>query len=66
MDLDVKTILDDPFTSTWLKNSLNTSLQRDPIDAVFDAELLARVLNKRADAALADSGAMLLIEDEDE
>lgn len=38
-----------PGTSTWLKNSLTTALNRDPVDAVNDAELLAMVLGHRAD-----------------
>ncbi len=33
-------------TSRWLKNALSKALERDPIDALNDAEFLLRVLEK--------------------
>lgn len=45
-------LLDDPCSSFWLKQSLAAALQRDPVDAVNDAEALAGVLRARADAVL--------------
>lgn len=64
---EIESVLNDPTTSHWLRNSLDASLGRDPIDAAFDAEMLLRLLNKRADAALSDSMALMMIEDlEDE
>jgi hypothetical protein len=41
-------ILKDPATSYWLKESLTTALQRDPVDASEDADLLAEVLDEQA------------------
>ena len=48
-DDEIRQILSGPGTSTWLKNALTTALDRDPVDAVNDAELLAMVLGHRAD-----------------
>jgi hypothetical protein len=64
-DDEIRTILSGPGTSTWLKNALTAALDRDPVDAVNDAELLAMVLGHRADkiqaAALAalDAGEVI-------
>lgn len=41
-----------PSTSYWLKESLRAALQRDPVDAARDAEVLALVLSSRADSLL--------------
>ncbi len=38
--------------SDWLKNAIHTSLQRDSVDAVADAELLLKLLTARAIATL--------------
>jgi hypothetical protein len=38
--------------SYWLKNALRDALDRDPVDAVSDAELLAAALRQRAEAIL--------------
>lgn len=46
-------ILADPASSYWLKDALRSALDRDPIDAAADAELLAHVLKDRANRALA-------------
>lgn len=57
-DDEIRQILDGPGTSYWLKNALTAALDRDPVDACNDAELLAMVLGHRADqnsaAALAE------------
>jgi hypothetical protein len=45
--LDVREILASPSTSFWLKDALLSALQRDPIDAANDAEVLASVLASR-------------------
>jgi len=49
MDDQIRQILSGPGTSHWLKNALTAALDRDPVDAVNDAELLAMVLGHRAD-----------------
>lgn len=46
-DDEILQILKGPGTSNWMKVALSTALNRDPVDAVNDAELLALVLNKR-------------------
>lgn len=44
---DMQEILTSPGTSFWLKEALQAALQRDPVDAANDAELLALVLASR-------------------
>ena len=41
--------LNNPATSYWLKDALETSLKRDPIDALMDVSILQEILKKRAD-----------------
>ena len=48
-DDEIRKILEGPGTSTWMKLALTTALNRDPVDAVNDAELLAMVLGHRAE-----------------
>lgn len=40
-------VLGDPSASFWLKSALQSSLQRDPVDAAHDADLLGRLLDSR-------------------
>lgn len=40
-------LLRDPSTSYWLRNALRSALQRDPVDAANDADILARVLDQK-------------------
>ncbi len=40
-------ILVDASTSTWLKTALREALERDPVDALNDALLLAGILEDR-------------------
>jgi len=42
-------ILDDLAASFWLKNALRSALNRDPVDALNDAELLVVALKERLD-----------------
>ena len=44
-------ILSDPTTSKWLHDALITSLDRDPEDAVNDAEFLFNFLKERLKTA---------------
>lgn len=44
----VMKILADPCTSHWLRKSLTTALERDPVDAFHDVQVLARVLSENA------------------
>lgn len=37
-----------PDTSRWLKNSLKTALDRDPVDAFHDAQVLCRIMSTNA------------------
>ena len=48
-------ILNDFSASYWLKNALKTALERDPVDAAHDAEVLADTLKRRMNKTLTDS-----------
>lgn len=43
----IEDILSDPAASLWLKAALRTALDRDPVDAANDAEMLLRLLDAR-------------------
>lgn len=45
-------ILNDPACSFWLKEALEKSLNRDPVDALNDAEILMAVLRGRLNALM--------------
>ena len=47
-------VLADPSASFWLKQTLTLALSRDPVDAANDAELAARLLDKRCREALSE------------
>ncbi len=52
-------IMSDPSASTWLKNCLQSAMQRDPVDAANDAQVLAAVLDQRAKQAYAGAAEVL-------
>lgn len=52
-DPAVQRLLTAPDVSSWLKDTLRSALQRDPVDAARDAELLHQVLSVRADSLAA-------------
>jgi hypothetical protein len=43
-------VTEDPAASGWLKNALVEAINRDPVDAAGDAEVLYRILKLRAAA----------------
>ena len=43
----IREVLRDPAVSVWLKSALYSALARDPVDAANDAEVLARLLDRR-------------------
>jgi hypothetical protein len=45
-------VTEDPAVSSWLKNALIEAINRDPVDAAEDAEVLSRILKLRATAAV--------------
>lgn len=51
----IQDVLNDPSASYWLKDALQSSLSRDPIDAANDTELLARLLSQRSQDVLAQA-----------
>jgi hypothetical protein len=48
----VQALLEDPATSFWLKSTLMAALERDPVDALNDALVLAEVLDVELRARL--------------
>ena len=44
---DIQIILEDPAVSDWLKAALTEAIERDPVDALNDALLLAQTLDDR-------------------
>lgn len=48
----IDAILGDPAASFWLKAALRSALSRDPVDAANDADVLARVLERRCRSIL--------------
>lgn len=50
-------ILDDPAASFWLKNALRSALNRDPVDALNDAEWLVVALKERLDFVVNEEAA---------
>ena len=51
-DVEGEEILDDPAASDWLKGALRSALERDPVDALNDALVLAATLEERLRAVL--------------
>ena len=45
-------VLRDPAASLWLRNALRAALVRDPVDAANDADVLARLLDRRCRSIL--------------
>jgi hypothetical protein len=50
--LEVEEVLADPAASFWLKEALSSALNRDPVDAANDAEVLAQLLDRRCQEIL--------------
>jgi hypothetical protein len=44
--LEIEQVLADPAASFWLKGALSSALDRDPVDAANDAEVLAQLLDR--------------------
>jgi hypothetical protein len=49
---NARRVTEDPAASDWLKNALLEAINRDPVDAAGDAEVLCRILKLRAAAVL--------------
>jgi hypothetical protein len=62
-DEEIRQLLADPGLSDWFKQALSSSLERDPVDAANDADLLSIVLDRRSRAIAADVLTSLVIRD---
>lgn len=56
---EIQQVLSNPTSSSWLRQSLEAAIKRDPVDAAGDVEVLADLLGRRADQALNDAMAMV-------
>jgi hypothetical protein len=52
IDDQIRHVIASPDTSFWLKKALAEAMQRDCLDALHDAELLARLLKARFESLL--------------
>lgn len=52
----VDDLLNDPSISDWLKNALRTALNRDPVDSLNDARLLAAALENHLEEVFNEVG----------
>ncbi len=43
----IKALLDDPSVSVWLKSAVRALIERDPLDAIKDTELLHHLMDLR-------------------
>lgn len=50
--LTIQDVLNDPTASNWLKDALRSAMDRDPVDAANDAEILAVLLDNRSKGIL--------------
>lgn len=46
-EISIAAVLNDRSASHWLKNAVKSSLERDPLDALQDAQLLAALMDIR-------------------
>lgn len=51
----IEEVLRDRSASAWLKAALRSALERDPVDAANDAEVLARLLDLRCRSMLRET-----------
>jgi hypothetical protein len=51
-EFEIEQVLADPAASFWLKEALSSALDRDPVDAANDAEVLAQILDRRCQEIL--------------
>lgn len=55
MDDEIEEVLRARDTSFWLLGALQSALERDPVDALHDAQLLARLMHVRAEDQILSS-----------
>lgn len=57
-DDEIRAVLASPAASGWIKRALESALERDPVDAVNDAEFLLSLLSARLDRTFRHSRAV--------
>lgn len=51
----MQALIDDPCVSNWLKTAVKSLVERDPVDAIKDAELLHHLMNLRLNEAFSNA-----------
>ena len=52
IDEEIRAVINAPDTSHWLRQALNSALERDSIDVANDADFLSDLLGRRYSACL--------------
>lgn len=47
---EINSVMTDPSASSWVKAAFEAAIERDPVDAVNDAEFLLAALTRRLDS----------------
>ncbi len=55
-DDEPQAVIASPAASSWIKNALESALERDPVDAVNDAEFLHGLLTRRQEQVFQKAG----------
>lgn len=55
LDRQISFVLSHPGLSGWLKSALLGALERDPVEAANEAEILGKLLRRRAGMKIAES-----------
>ena len=55
VDAQIAATIADPAVRYWVKSSLRTLWESDPCDAADDAQHVARLMTRRADAVIAEA-----------
>lgn len=50
--IQLAALMDDPAVSYWLKGAVRALMERDPVDAANDADVLAKIMGERVTALL--------------
>ena len=58
MNATIQSLLDDPSTSHFFRDTLVAALRRDPVDVLNDVEVLYNLLHARADALTKQRGGL--------
>jgi len=64
IDAEIQNVISAADTSAWLRQALQTAVERDPADAANDAERLSELLARRFDTTVRELHPTMLSEQE--